>query len=215
MIESKYTPSDAELKNANEHLVAMGITEQQLAETGADGQEHYFRQQVDATGREILRSEVGTDNVVQAEYQAGEGEKAGQEWKREYTNITTNVESAGFGTMPATIKAVGETTKGAVDGTNEPWAHLEVSDATALEAFRSIPAADRKPNAAGSYAQLNRDFGAMPIKLAGRNINLDKIGRVSVDFDPDGNPIKATIHKIIWSETGRAALSIPTADAEV
>lgn len=205
-MKERYQPGEEELQRAQEHLESAGISEQKI--------EHGMVQK-DATGRIILRTEAyQATQATQIEYGDGrsstehgkiiEGKKAGQEYRREHPLTEQLVElhwnDPEIGPMnvraPAVLETVGETTVGAPTGTNEPWAHFEISDPETLEAFANIPRQER-----ASYAVLNGDFGGgFDVRVGRLTIHIASIGRISVDFGEDGLPVKATLHKIIWTE---------------
>jgi len=169
----KYIPSEAELGLAQEHLESLDITEQKGMRVDANGETRTYRSQIDSTGREILRNEVGTDDAAQVEYQMGEGEKAGQEWKREYSNIVTNQELVGFeGTFPLKVVRVGETVDTKGEATKEPWAHFEITDKEALSSLVGTPAVSGE-NAGGSYQRFKGSFlNGTELAYAGRSIKI-------------------------------------------
>lgn len=192
-----------------EYLEAMGIQEEQT--------EHGFRQ-VNAEGQEILRTETyGNTQTTQFEYpktggsienaKVIEGEKLGQEYKREHPGTThevsLNLPDLGEVQASATLETLGQTVTNSPDGSNQPWAHFSVEDSTALEAFNRIPNNQRQAKGEGTeaYAVLNGSFGGgFALEVNGRQVQIDQIGRISIDYGPDGKARKVTLHKIMWSK---------------
>ncbi len=205
-MREKYRPSEEELHRAQEHLESAGISEEKT--------EHGLIQK-DAAGRIILRTETYEDTqATQIAYGSGrssiengkiiEGEKTGREHRREHPLTEQLVElhwnDPELGSMnvraPAVLETVGETAVGGPAGTNEPWAHFEITDPETLEAFANIPRPESAP-----YAVLNGNFGGgFDVRVGRRTIHIASIGRISIDFGKDGLPVKATLHKIDWTE---------------
>lgn len=208
MVEG-YTPHESELLQEQ-----MGITTQELDHGTA---------QLDAEGRVVLRTEQ-YDNTQVTQITHGEdgssvehgkiieGEKQGQEYKREHPHTTHSLalhwSDPELGEMnvsaAAVLETVGETTAGGPAGTNEPWAHFESTDPTLLEALANVRREEGK-----SYAVLNAGAGesyggGFDVAFGSRRIAIESIRRISIDFGPDGMPSKATLHKIHWTERSPA-----------
>lgn len=200
-----YQPSPEEIGLAQAHLESMTIREEPT--------EHGF-QHLDADGRVVLKTETWDETQQSIQYSYGpgeasveeakilEGEKQGQEYRREHPHSQHAIPLSEYGSVNGTLETLGQTTVGGPEGSHEPWAHFEVNDPSTLAAFANIPNEQRQQNERGqSYAVLNGDFGGgFELTVGSRTIMIDRIGRISVDFDTDGRPAKATLHKIIWHE---------------
>ncbi|MBI2984387.1 MAG: hypothetical protein HYY50_02075 [Candidatus Kerfeldbacteria bacterium] len=201
-------PEGADEKQAYEFLAEHeGITEEQT--------EHGFVHR-DREGRLVLRTETHQNKqTTQYEYpEAGgsvenakvlEGPKQGEEYRREHPGTTSSlklsVPGAGSVEMPGVLETLGSTVANSPDGTHQPWAHFEVTDEDSLPAFASIPAEQRQVKPGGAYAVLEGELGGgFEVEVYGRTVTVERIGRISVDFNEAGEPIKATIHKVTWSE---------------
>lgn len=199
-----------------QELTGQGFTERQG---------EYGPEQIDQAGHVVTKDEhyeSGVRQLIQIEYgeSVGEGDRQRTPSKESGKEITPTPEGEQVkmlvrehpGTfhkftlkgvsqdgvqvdafVDAELKDLSATLSGA--DTNEPWAHLELDEAGAAKAFGQL-----KPLAGQDYRQLNGNFGSFELEVGGRSIQISEIGRISVDFDADGKPTKATIHKIKWQE---------------
>lgn len=200
-----YQPTPEEMGLAQEQLEAMTIEERPT--------DHGF-EHVDAEGRIVLRTETWGDEQQTVQFTYGEaessienakileGEKAGHEFRREHPHSMHALSLDGYGSVSAQLETLGQTTVGGPEGSNEPWAHFEVTNSDDLQAFSAIPESDRQTNERGeAYAVLRGDFGGgMEMTIGDRTITIERIGKISVNFDREGKPVKATIHNILWKE---------------
>lgn len=185
----------------------------------------YGPEQIDQNGRVVMKDEHyegGVRQLIQIEYgePVGEGDRQRIPSKESGKQITPTPEGEKVkmlvrehpGTfheftlkgvsqdgvhvdafIDAELKDLSATLSGGE--TNEPWAHLELDEAGAAKAFGQL-----KPLAGKDYRQLNGNFGSLDLEVGGRSIRFSEIGRISVNFNDEGKPIKATIHKIKWEE---------------
>lgn len=213
---SEFTPG--------EHLESMGIREERIIreENGRPVDRGFS--QVDALGRAILRTEsYDNEQVSQIEYPAAggtienakiiSGPKEGQEYRRElpgtihFLPLLVRSETAGDyqASFPATLDSLGQTTKHSPDGTHEPWAHFFITDQDALMAFADIEPRTGKSDGT-SWAEIDTQLaGNFSAEVFGRTVTLQEIGKINIDFDPAGRPIKATVRKIRWTEADWSA----------
>jgi|GEM_PF-2268158 len=205
-----YEPSPAELGLAQDQLEAMSITERET---------DHGSEQVDAHDRVTYRTETWgeTQQATQIRYpEAGGsvengklliGPEAGKELRREHPGTTHEmslvIHDPDLGEIPLNVEAT-LTTLGSTVGPDEkvvePWAHFEVTNPSALEKFKNIPNGRRQPNDRGErYSVLDGQFGGgQTVKVNGREIVIESIGRLSVVFSASGEPQRLTIHKIRW-----------------
>ncbi len=99
--------------------------------------------------------------------------------------------------LTATLDTLGQTVAGGPDGSSEPWARLIVEDAEQLEAFSALPRPEGQ-----DWAVMTGNFGGgFSVEVNDRQVHIDSIGKISVNFDRSGRAIKATLHNILWSES--------------
>lgn len=209
-----YQPTPAEMGLAQENFEAMNISERDT---------DHGKEEVDAQGRVVRRIETWdeTQQITQISYpEIGgsvedakllTGPEAGKEIRREHPGTShefgLQIHDTDLGNVSlsvvAKLETLGSTAGGAGDEVLQPWAHFEIDDPTVLTAFAKIPAERRLPNDRGEfYSILNGEFGGgQTIEVNGRTVTIESIGRLSVVFSDQGEPKRATLHKIIWKNS--------------
>lgn len=209
-----YQPTPDEMGLAQENFDAMSITERET---------EHGTVQVDALGRVTQQTETWgeTQQITQISYlDAGgsvedgklmTGPEMGKVIRREHPGTShefgLQIHDADLGevsvAVAAKLETLGSTAGGEGDEVLQPWAHFEIDDPAALAAFAKISAGRRLPNDQGEfYSVLNGEFGGgESIEVNGRTVTIESIGRLSVVFSDQGEPKRATLHKIIWKNS--------------
>jgi hypothetical protein len=98
--------------------------------------------------------------------------------------------------VPAVLETLGSTRTGE---DRQPWAHFEVTDPEALLAFADVI---RQPGQ--NYGVIKQPLAEnVSLSVNGREISLD-INKASIDFGPDGRPVKVTLHSYGWREVAKS-----------